>query len=196
MAYVRALLVRTTRDRWRCGSDLRQADQLLSIHSACMAVHHGLAGDASRDCLCNRRFLHFRYWQRTNTLGTARQIHLTAVARVLHCVWVLVADPRDAHVYRSIRAIVRRTYDLWRGDLHGCAHHASWNASSLCRVRSRCCHCNHQCPGGAARALAGGSSCSSRGLLSRPSNIRLVRQQFYREAQRTGSRATLHRLQH
>ena len=31
----------------------------------------------------------------------------------------------------------------------------------------RCCDCNHQCRGGAARALAGGSSRSSRGLLSR-----------------------------
>src|SRR5258705_6508 len=84
-------------------------------------------------------FLSVRYWQHTNALGTPRQIHLTGVARVLHCIWVLVADPCDAHVYRAIRAIVRRTYDLWRGDLHGCAHHSSWNARSLCCVRSRCC---------------------------------------------------------
>jgi uncharacterized protein len=59
-----------------------------------------------------------------------------------------------------------------------------------------CAALNHQCRGGAAHTLAGGSSRSSRGLLSRPSNLRLVRQQLYREAQRTGSRATLHCVQH
>ena len=103
----------------------------------------------------------------TNALGTPKQIHLPAVARVLHCVWVPFADPRDARVYRSIRATVRRTYDLWRRHLHGCARHASWNARRLCRACSWCCDCNHQRRGGAARALVGGSSRSSRGLLSR-----------------------------
>ena len=105
-----------------------------------------------------------------------------AVARVLHCVWFLVADPRDARVYRPIRAIVRRTYDFWRGDLYGCSRHASRHARRVCRVRSRCCDCKHQCRVGAARALVGGSSRSRRRLLSRTSNIRLVRQQLYREA--------------
>ncbi len=196
VADVRALLVRDTRDRWRCGSDLRQADQLLSVHSAHMAVHHGLAADAGRDFLCNRRFLHFRYGEHTNALGTARQIHLAAVARVLHCVWVLVADPRDARVYRPIRTIVRRTYDFWRGRLYGCSRHASRDARRVCRVSSRRCDCKHQCRVGAARALVGGGGRSRRRLLSRTSNIGLVRQQLYREAQRTGSRATLHCLQY
>src|ERR1700722_4758954 len=197
MAYLRALLVRNTRDRWRCGSDLRQADQLLSVLSARMAADHGLAAIASRNCLCHRRFLHFRYWQHTNAFGAKRYVHLLpAVARVLHCVWVPFADPRDAGVYRSIRTTVRRTYDLWWRHLHGCARHASWNARSLCRTCSWCCDCNHQRRGGAARALVGGSRRSSRGLLSRASDRWLVRQQLYREAQRTGSRATLHCLQY
>src|SRR5260221_7593422 len=144
-----------------------------------MAVHHGLAAVVSRDCLCNRRFLSFRYWQHTNALGTPWQIHLTAVARVLVCVWLLVANPCDAHVYRSIRAIVRRTYDFWRGDLHGCARHASWNARGLCRACSWCWDCNHQCLGGSAAAVAFGNSRSTRGVLSSASNIRLVQQRSF-----------------
>src|SRR5271156_1249356 len=47
VADVRALLVRDTRDRWRCGSDLRKADQLLSVRSARMAAHYRLAAIAS-----------------------------------------------------------------------------------------------------------------------------------------------------
>src|SRR5713101_8040731 len=196
MAYLRALLVRNTRDPWRSLFDLRQANPLLSVNSARLADRHRLAAIARRNFLRDRRFLHFRYWQYNNSLGTPKQIHLPAVAWVLHCVWVPFADPRDAGVYRSIRATVRRTYDLWRRYLHGCARHASWNARSLCRVCSWCCDCNHQHRGGAARALVGGSSRSSRGLLSRASDRWLVRQQLYREAQRTGSRATLHCLQY
>ncbi len=30
---------------------------------------------ASRNCLCDRRFLHFRYWQYNNSLGTPKQVH-------------------------------------------------------------------------------------------------------------------------
>ena len=78
---------------------------------------------------------------------------------------VLVADPRDARVYRPIRAIVRRTYDFQRCHLHGCSRHASRHARRLCRARSRRCDCNHQCRVGAARALAGGSRRSRRRLL-------------------------------
>jgi hypothetical protein len=81
-------------------------------------------------------------------------------------------------IYRPIRAIVRRTYDLWWGDLQGCERHASWDARRLCRARSWRCDCNHQCRGGTARSLAGGSSRSSRGLLSRASNIRLYISSF------------------
>src|SRR5260370_11291950 len=144
-----------------------------------MGDDYGLAADTSRDCLCNRRFLYFRYGQHTNAVGAPKQIHLPAMARVLDCVWVVLADPRDARVYRPIRAIVRRTYDLWRGDLHGCARYASGNARSLCRARSWCWDCKHQYRGGAPPALVGCSRPPRRGLLSRASNIWLVPPQFY-----------------
>ena len=49
---------------------------------------YGLAADAGGDCLRNRRFLHSRYRQHRMLLGRGSYI-LTAVARVLHCVWVL-----------------------------------------------------------------------------------------------------------
>ena len=37
----------------------------------------------------SRRFLHFRYRQHSNALGTPKQLHLAAMARVLHCVWAV-----------------------------------------------------------------------------------------------------------
>ena len=49
---------------------------------------------------------------------------------------------------------------------------------------------------GATRAVAGRSDPSGRGLLCRRSRDRLVRQQLYRQTERTGSREALHCLQH
>ena len=59
------------------------------------------------------------------------------MARVLHCVCIPVAGPRHARVHRPLRAIVRRSHDLWRRDLHGCARHAHRHARRLCGADSR-----------------------------------------------------------
>jgi len=148
---------------WRCGSDLRQADQLLSVRSARMAAHHGLAAIASRTCLYDRRFLHFRYWQYNNSLREAEADTPPGrgAGSPLRFGFLLLVLAMRAYIARFER-LFDETYDLWRRHLHGCARHASWNARSLRRACSWCCDCNHQRRGGPARALVGGSSRSSR----------------------------------
>ncbi len=59
------------------------------------------------------------------------------VARVLHCVCFLLADPRDAHVYCPVRTLVRRAYDFQWRDLHGCPRRSTRHARGLCCARSR-----------------------------------------------------------
>ena len=50
--------------------------------------------------------------------GASCQLRHITLARILHHFCVPVADPRDARVYRPVRAIVRGSYDLRRCDLH------------------------------------------------------------------------------
>ena len=92
--------------------------------------------------------------------------------------------------------LLERPYDLRRCDLHGRARHARRDARRLRGARSRRGDRSRQRRAGATRTLAGRGDPSGRGLLYRRSSSRLVRQQLYRQTERTGSRAALHCPQH
>ena len=112
VANVCPVLVCAAHDRRRAGSNLQQADQLLSVHTSRVAVRCGLAGDPVCDCLSIRRFLCFCHRQHPDAGGGPRQIHLIAVARILPRVWFLTAHGRDAHLYWPVRAIIGQSYDF------------------------------------------------------------------------------------
>jgi uncharacterized membrane protein (UPF0182 family) len=88
-----------------------------------------------------------------------------------------------ASVYRPVRAIVRRPYDLRGCDLYGRARHAHRDARRLRSARCRRGDYSRQCRPNAARALAGRGDPAGRSLLCRRSSSRLVRQQLYRQTE-------------
>ena len=181
----------------RCGPDLRQAAALLSIHPARLAVHHRLAADAGGDCLCNRRLLHSDHWQRSSVRGPPRQHDPIALARVFHCICVLAAGPRNARVSQPGFEALFEEHTIFGGVNYTDAHVTLPGLLVVCAalVLGAASRLSMSCR---RRACAGWWRRSLRPQLCylARSGIRLVCRQLYREAERVGSRAALHCLQH
>ena len=178
------------------GPDFWQAAELLSVRLACVAAHLWMAAYAGLiACALAAFFILITGGARVLGRPTQSLCH-TAVAWVFHCICISVASPRDAGLSGPVRAIVRRSYDFRGCDLHGRACHTHRDARRLRGARSG----RSDRSINAVRVPRGrwllAAIASSRGLLCRRSRNCVVRQQLYRQTERTGSREALHCLQH